>query len=63
MSQMIVLKMTVNLAAGPPVEVWESPAEVVSTFFALAAVGFIKLTQNIRKRSSVGFIKLTRHYF
>ena len=62
MSQMIVLKMT-NLAAGPPVEVWESPAEVASTFFALAAVGFIKLTKNIRKRSSVGFIKLTRHYF
>ena len=55
MSQMIVLKMTVNLAAGPPVEVWESPAEVASTFFALAAVGFIKLTKNIRKRSSVGF--------
>ena len=55
MSQMIVLKMTVNLAAGPPVEVWEYSAEVASTFFALAAVGFIKLTKNIRKRSSVGF--------
>jgi len=31
------------LAAGPPVAGWESPAEVASTFFALAAVGFIKL--------------------
>jgi len=32
------------LAAGPPVTGWESPAEVASrSFFALAAVGFIKL--------------------
>jgi len=31
------------LAAGPPVAGWESPAEVARTFFALAAVGFMKL--------------------
>lgn len=39
---MLLLKLPF-LAAGPPVEVWESPAEVASTFFALAAVGFMKL--------------------
>jgi len=32
------------LVAGPPLRAcWDSPAEVASTFFALAAVGFIKL--------------------
>lgn len=32
------------LVAGPPLAAcWDSPAEVASTFFALAAVGFMKL--------------------
>ena len=38
--------MKSHLAAGPPVAGWESPAEVARTFFALAAVGFIKLKLN-----------------
>lgn len=40
---MLLLKLP--FLAGPPLleACWESPAEVASTFFALAAVGFIKL--------------------